>query len=354
MCARVRGQRKRLFFKVNGKKSLLIIILLLLIIMGTKKNKQLSGAQKRKKKKEKEEAIKEAIKEAVEELERLKLGPTKLWTGLVLHHKDVFVSHVIPKLNETDRYFFAKANRESQDVLKYAGVNVSGLSASVYECSSISTSELVWNNMAWGEKDSDGYVIDQAWFCMGVALTNKLEFLERAREVKDCEWDERTIAAVAAKGNLEMLKYCFSNGCPYDEEASCGVAAINGHLDCLRFLFDKVKPSRETEKEAARQAAAYGHLGILKYLVEERKISDGVKRLSMYNAAGNGQLHCLKYLVEEVKVPLNDWPYIASARYFEHTDCENYLLEKGSPEPTDEEYAEIVEIEKREERETSS
>ena len=61
----------------------------------SKKNTQRSGAQKRKTKKEKEEAIKEAIiEEAVEELERLKLGPTALWTGLVLHHKDIFVSHV--------------------------------------------------------------------------------------------------------------------------------------------------------------------------------------------------------------------------------------------------------------------
>ena len=58
-------------------------------------------------------------------MERLKLGPTKLWTGLVLHHKDVFVSHVIPKLNTTDRYFFKKVNRESLDVLAYAGVDVS-------------------------------------------------------------------------------------------------------------------------------------------------------------------------------------------------------------------------------------
>ena len=58
--------------------------------------KQISGAQKRKKKKEKEEAVKD--------MERLKLGPSKLWTGLVLHHKDVFVSHVLPKLNETDRF----------------------------------------------------------------------------------------------------------------------------------------------------------------------------------------------------------------------------------------------------------
>ena len=72
--------------------------------------KQLSGAQKRKKRKEKEELA----KEAVEEIERLKLlGPTKLWTGLVLHHRDVFVSHVISKLNGTDRFFFSRVNRES-------------------------------------------------------------------------------------------------------------------------------------------------------------------------------------------------------------------------------------------------
>ena len=66
--------------------------------------KKISGAQKRKKKKEKEEAA----KEAAADMERLKLGPTKIWTGLVLHHEDVFVSHVLPKLNMTDRYFFEK------------------------------------------------------------------------------------------------------------------------------------------------------------------------------------------------------------------------------------------------------
>ena len=48
----------------------------------------MSGAQKRKKKKEKEAPVKEAVKD----MERLKLGPTKLWTGVVTHHKDVFVS----------------------------------------------------------------------------------------------------------------------------------------------------------------------------------------------------------------------------------------------------------------------
>tara|TARA_B110000459_G_scaffold133260_1_gene145705 strand:- start:189 stop:323 length:135 start_codon:yes stop_codon:yes gene_type:complete len=41
-----------------------------------------------RKKKKKERVV---MAEAVVDVERLKLGPTKLWTGLVLHHKDVFV-----------------------------------------------------------------------------------------------------------------------------------------------------------------------------------------------------------------------------------------------------------------------
>ena len=57
-------------------------------------------------------------------------------------------------------------------------------------------------------------MIDQAWFCVQVAATNKLEFLKWAREVKHCEWDEDTIKVAARKGNLEMLKYCFSNELP--------------------------------------------------------------------------------------------------------------------------------------------
>ena len=299
------------------------------------------GAQKkRKKEKEKEEAIKEET--TVEEMERVKLGPSKLWTGLVLHHKDIFVSHVISKLNRTDRCFFAEVNRESRGVLAYAGVDVSAIPWCIVECSSISTLEWAWNKIAWGKKSKRGRVMDQPWFCWQVAHTNKLEFLKWAREVKHCEWDEKTIKVAAAIGNLEMLKYCFSNNCPYDEK-SCIHAACKGHLDCLRFLFDKVKPSRETEKEAAGQATGAGHVEILKYLVEERKISDEFKNDCVYNATGYGQLDCLQYLVEEAKAPLHYWQHVAYARYKEHHDCVNYLLEKGCPEPTDEQYAKFVE-----------
>ena len=81
----------------------------------------------------------------------------------------------------------------------------------------------------------------------------------------------------------------------------------------------------------------------MKYFVEERKISDAVKIVLSAIVAKFGQLDCLKYLVEEAKVPLNYWEYIACARYYEEprTNGENYLLEKGCPEPSDEQYADF-------------
>jgi hypothetical protein len=301
--------------------------------------KKLSGAAKRKKQKEEEEAI----AEAAVDLERLKLGPTRLWTGLVTHHRDIFVSHVLPKLTKTARYFFSKANTESLELLKYAGIDESELRWYFSQCSSISTLEYMWNNFEWGEINKIlGTVKDQAYFCRELAFSNKLELLKWVKEEKKCEWDEETINVVAGNGNLEMLKYCFANNCPYDEEWACLQAARKGHLDCLRFLFDKVKPSRKTEKEAAAEAAKSDQLDILKYFVEERKISDDAKSDCATYSAMCGRLNCLKYLVEEAKAPLYDYRHVARARYFGQTECEDYLREKGCPEPTDAQYAGLV------------
>ena len=250
------------------------------------------------------------------EMERLKLGPTKLWTGLVLHHKDVFVSHVLPKLNTTDRCFFGMVNRESRGVLKYAGVDVSELGYAVHECSSISTLELSWNNMPWGKKDTEGNVIDQAWFCEEVAGTNKLELLKWAREVKQCKWDEWTITAATDQGNLEMLKYCISNHCPCDVR---------------------------THRHVILQPIIDGRVDIVKYLVEKRMISSYEDKLNcVVSAARHGQLGCLKYLLEKARAPLDHFVYIAYARYYEQTECVNYLREKGCSEPTYEQYATII------------
>ena len=258
-----------------------------------------------------------------EYLSLLKMSSSSpLWNGLVTHHMDIFVSHVLPKLNGTERCFFSRVCRESRNVLAYAGVNKSTLIWRISECTSISTVEWFWKDMPWGKKDRYGRVMDQAWFCAEVAATNKLELLKWTREEKKCEWDVKTIKIAVDMGNLEMLKYCFANGCPCDEE---------------------------TEQKEAMMAARFGHVEILKYLVEERKalVCLKVQHACVRNAATFGHLASLRYLVEEAGVPLNDWVCIAYARIYKQHECLNYLREKGCPEPTDEEYARVVEFERR-------
>jgi hypothetical protein len=174
--------------------------------------------------------------------------------------------------------------------------------------------------MEWGERFPCGNVKDQAWFCFQVAKTNKLELLKWAREVKQCKWNEWTIKRASDQGNLEMLKYCISNHCPCDVR---------------------------THRHVILQASSSGRVDIVKYLVENLsrgKISSCEDKLNcVVSAARHGQLGCLKYLLEKARAPLDHFVYIAYARYYEQTECVNYLREKGCPEPTDEQYATIVE-----------
>ena len=46
--------------------------------------------------------------------------------------------------------------------------------------------------------------------------------------------------------------------------------------------------------------------------------------------------------MEEEEAPLDDWRYIATARFFKQHECLDYLREKGSREPSDEEYAQYA------------
>ena len=208
---------------------------------------------------------------------------------------------------------------------------------------------MVWNEMISGEKCKDGIVKDQAWFCAEVASTNKLEFLKWAREVKHCEWDERTINEATLEGNLEILKYCFANECPhYESEDVVELtlwfrATTKGHLDCLRFLFDVMIPSRAMEGHLAAEAAGCGHLDILKYIVGERHLSGINTYLSLITcAANNARFHCLDYLLQDPPGALLNapgaWMPLAGARYKKQFEITRYLREKGFPEPTNRQY----------------
>ena len=96
-----------------------------------------------------------------------------LW-DLVVKNDDISLTHIVPRLNQTEVKFFYDVNSETRKLIKRssrAGDLEKGFR--VYEMSSISTLEVALENKSlwprwWDETD----------FCQKVAKTNKLELLE--------------------------------------------------------------------------------------------------------------------------------------------------------------------------------
>jgi len=239
-------------------------------IMNVKKSKPLTGAQKRKQKRELQEREEREREELVADIERLKLGPTDLWK-LITDYPDIFETHVLLSgyLNKSDIKMFYESCRASRRAVKRAKIELRKRFR-VEELSSISTLELAWEGYAWGERVRfpHGKVItlNQEFFCNQVSATNDLKLLRWVREEKECAWDYQTSGVAACRGNLDMLKYCFENGCEVDPR-HCAGAAKNGNLDCLKYLRSKNCPWDERVCEVAHEN---NHMDILTYAVKNK------------------------------------------------------------------------------------
>jgi hypothetical protein len=196
--------------------------------------------------------------------------PTKLWK-LVTDWPDVFEKHVLLSgyLNETDIKMFYGSCRASRSAVIRAKIELQK-SFDVRELSSISTLELAWEGYPWGVRvrDPSGreFTMNQEYFCHRAAQTNDLKLLRWVREEKECDWDHMTSAMAAVLGNLDMLKYCFVNGCEV-REGTCANAARNGHLDCLEYL--RLKNCRWNSLVCI-EAHKNNHMDILTYAVKNK------------------------------------------------------------------------------------
>ena len=121
----------------------------------------------------------------------------------------------------------------------------------------------------------------------------------------------------AAAGNLSKLKRLHRAGRPWDE-TTCYEAAINGHLECLRYAYENgcFLPSDEYlsaldwvdddidedfyvryhEYTPVATAAACGHLQTLRYLMEETNCATEGHPIRF--AAINGRIDTLSYLID--------------------------------------------------------
>jgi len=246
-----------------------------------------------------------------------------------VNNDDICFKHILPRLNGTDLKFLHGVNSETRKLIKRSSRKKELKERfKVNEMSSISTLEVAWEHYPWGKLVRQyGPRMDEPYFCEKVARTNKLELLKWAREEKKCEWDGRTINTAAYHGNREMVKYCIANECRIDEYA-CANAALNGHLEILKYLREEAKAP--WDRHTANWATLTGHLHILEYLVERK--FDKYDAYACYYAAVNGHLDCLKYLRETAKAPW-DSEAVEGAHENNHLECLQYLLDNNCPLP---------------------
>ena len=251
-----------------------------------------------------------------------------LW-DVVVKWDDICLKHILPRLDLNDVKFLYEVNTETRALIKRSTrANDLKEKFKIEEMSSISTLEFAWEHFPWGKevRYGRGYM-DEQYFCLRVAETNKLELLKWAREEKKCKWDYRTIDAAAFQGNLEMVKYCGANECTI-EVFACANAAENGHLEVLKYLHEEVK--LPWDSWTATRAAQNGHLHILEYLVERKY--DKYSELACADAAKFGHLDCLKYLHETAKAPWDKYA-VRDAHKNNHSECLQYLLDNNCPLP---------------------
>jgi hypothetical protein len=189
--------------------------------------------------------------------------PTALALLFTEQWRGIFEEHILPKLRPKSELKFLKmAFKNARDAIERSKIKV-GREFRIKEFTSISQLEFAWDNYRWGEDEVEG---TQEWFCYKVAGMNKLEYLVWLREVKNCDWNWRTIDRAAEQGNLAMVKYCVENECPMDERA-CAVAASEGHLDVLKYLHENDCP---WDSRACLEAHENNHNDCLNYLIEQK------------------------------------------------------------------------------------
>ena len=176
--------------------------------------------------------------------------------------RDLFENYISKELNQFDLKRLFSSFKDARSAIKRSGIRLQ-TRFKITKLTSISQLEVAWDNYQWVE---DSYYGTQEWFCWKVARMNKLEYLVWAREVKNCDWDLRTINRAAILGNLAMVKYCVENGSPMNEWV-CSWAAEEGHLAVLKYLHENDWPWNSW---ACRWAHKFNHVDCLNYLIEQR------------------------------------------------------------------------------------
>ena len=159
--------------------------------------------------------------------------------------------------------------------------------------------------------------------CDVAAMCGHLDCLRYLHE-QGCQWHQSTCGAAIRGDHLHVLQYLHEQGCPWSDE-SCTLAAEFGRIDCLRYAHEQ---GCEWSHTTCAVAAEHGHLDCLKYAFEHGCLWH---RDTCSTAAMHGHLDCLQFAHE------HGCPWcslvLSYATLHNHKDCVVYACENGCPAP---------------------
>nr|WIL03958.1 ankyrin repeat-containing protein [Cedratvirus lena]WIL04540.1 ankyrin repeat-containing protein [Cedratvirus duvanny] len=95
-------------------------------------------------------------------------------------------------------------------------------------------------------------------------------------------FNDRAVALLAAKGELDLLKFCVEElDCPVREEAFSR-AAEGGHIECMRFT----ENYKHDPMDALYKAIAAGQLEAVKYIMAPCTRVPDMERIRFYQQKG--------------------------------------------------------------------
>ena len=181
-----------------------------------------------------------------------------LLEGFVADAPDVFVAHVLSRLESGDLAMLATVNRKMRDVVFNAPVgDVRDVAAVRRELARVPNFVGSIGRLAWAKER--GCPWDLSTFRCIVRGGN-VEVARWAKE-RGCPWDEDTCADAAEGGHLKMLQWFRSNGAPWDTW-TCTFAAEGGHLEVLQWARANGAP---WDMWTCRVASLGGHLEVLQW-----------------------------------------------------------------------------------------
>jgi len=244
------------------------------------------------------------------------------------------------------KYVFGKSNINR--IIKYYRKLINCVAGE----SSLECLKFVYENRFEYEKKY-GKLSDQPWIGFSLICAASMGNLENLKFLNDNVYHYYiTVCEYAAiNGKLECLKYLYENGCPYNESKLYNCAAR--HLECLKYLHNMgLKPNERTyicvldsssninnrleiikflyingcpwDENVTKKAAELGSLDCLRYLCEN---GCPYNKEAMDHAAFWGHLNCIKYL-HSIGCP---WDKKTSNLATNNIDCLRYIHEKGCP-----------------------